>query len=236
VEQIVNNPERDAASMVAIAENAIRGLARAASQERPQPDEVRESIEHAIAALDEVHDLAEQGDAIESAMLECHATLSTLLDRLGGGGPPRCSGIVCIEGDCKRHSWEGTLYCGEHGGLPEYVTDPGHPENPNGKIIVLPPDPVKDAAALLERWLYVGSMTRPDIDALEQQTEEWIRSRSVPQSEREGLRAALIGLDEPMQWIRDHDPKVLVEMPSALFRRFDRARAALAEEPSDDND
>lgn len=36
-----------------------------------------------------------------------------------------CSGIVCIHDDCKRHSASGELYCGEHGGEPEYITDPG---------------------------------------------------------------------------------------------------------------
>lgn len=34
-----------------------------------------------------------------------------------------CSGIVCIADDCKRHSATGELYCGEHGGPPEYMSD-----------------------------------------------------------------------------------------------------------------
>lgn len=35
----------------------------------------------------------------------------------------RCSGMVCIHADCKRHSQYGEMYCGEHGGPPEYATD-----------------------------------------------------------------------------------------------------------------
>lgn len=43
-----------------------------------------------------------------------------------GAEADTCSGIVCIHGDCLRHAWAGEMYCGEHGGLPEYVTDPGY--------------------------------------------------------------------------------------------------------------
>ena len=51
--------------------------ARAAARKEVLPD-----IQHALAMLDEVHDLAAYGDSIESSLLEAHATLSTLVDSL----------------------------------------------------------------------------------------------------------------------------------------------------------
>ena len=45
----------------------------------------------------------------------------------------------------------------------------------------------------------------------------------------ETLRGALAGLDGPVQWLALNYPKALREMPVALLRRFDSARAALAE-------
>jgi hypothetical protein len=42
------------------------------------------------------------------------------------------------------------------------------------------------------------------------------------------LRAALEGLDEPLRWLLKHYRKAFVEMPTPLYRRFEKARAALA--------
>jgi hypothetical protein len=46
------------------------------------------------------------------------------------------------------------------------------------------------------------------------------------------LRAALKGLDAPFAWLTEHYPKAMAEMPTDLFRAFDKARAALASSPA----
>jgi len=45
--------------------------------------------------------------------------------------------------------------------------------------------------------------------------------------ERDRLRKALEGMNEPLQWVVDNYPRAMIAMPSHLFNRFDVAALAL---------
>ena len=54
--------------------------------------------------------------------------------------------------------------------------------------------------------------------------------RDIDQALAEERRATVepfMALDAPLQWINDHYPKVLVEMPTDLFSAFAAARRAI---------